>query len=107
MAIILALLTLARYVNEERVCVLTITDFAITATVTTFFIRVTGIPPRLQPLQYGNLISLLTKLPAVLLREDMFCETDIVVKDDNVVVGKGTMRLTTPSGFVGVPSIAN
>lgn len=107
MAIILALLTLARYVNEERIRVLTITDFAITASVTTYFIRVTGIPPRLQPLQHGNLISLLAKIPEVLLREDMFREMDIVVKDDNVVVGKGTMRLTPPSGFVGVPLIAN
>ncbi|CAD6587519.1 MAG: hypothetical protein ASARMPREDX12_002920 [Alectoria sarmentosa] len=107
MAIIFALLTLAQYANEERIRVLTITDFAITAKVTTFFIRVTGIPPRLQPLQYGNLISLLAKLPEVLLREDMFREMDIVVMDDNVVVGKGTMRLTPPSGFVGVPLIAS
>ncbi len=78
MAISDAILALAPHENEERICILTITEFAITASVTTYFIRVPGIPRRLQPLQYGNLISLLAKLPEILLREDMFREMDIM-----------------------------
>ena len=107
MAVIIALLTLAPHETEERIRIVTITEFAITASVTTYFIRVLGIPRRLQPLQYGNLISLLAKIPEILFREDMFREMDIVVKDDNVVVGKGTVRLTASSGFEGDPLIAN
>ena len=44
-------------------------------------------PPRAQALQYGSPISLLARLPEVLLPEDMFRERDIVVADANVVVG--------------------
>lgn len=107
MAIIWAILTLAPLEDEERIRIETITDFAITASVTIYFVGVTGIPRGVQPLQYGDLISLLATLPETLLREGVFREMDIVVKDGNVVVGKGLMRLTTSSGFVGVPLIAN
>lgn len=47
------------------------------------------------------------KLPEVLLRENMFREMDIVVKDNDVVLGKGTMRSTALSGSVRVPLTAD
>ncbi len=52
MATIDGLLTLAPHENEQRIRILTITKFAITASVTTYSIRVPSIPRRLQPLQY-------------------------------------------------------
>ena len=108
LAIIRALLALTPHENEERIRIYKITEFAITASVTIYFVRVPGIPRRLQSLQYGNLISLLAKLPEILLLKGMFREMDIMVKEDNVVVGKGTMRLTASSSkFVGVPLTAN
>ena len=107
MAIIWALLNLAPHQNEERIRLITITHFAITTSVKTSFVRVRDVPARLQQLQYGNLVSLLAKLPEILLREDMFREMDILVEDNNVVVGKGTMRLAASSGSMGLPLIAN
>ena len=43
----------------------------------------------------------------MLLRADTFREMDIMVKGANVVVGRGTMRLTASNGLVGVPLTAN
>lgn len=54
LAIIWALLNLAPRKDDERVRILTFTNVGITATVKTSFIRVTGVPPRILPLQYGN-----------------------------------------------------
>ena len=107
MAIIWMLLILAPHQNDARVLVLTVTAPTITTAVTTKLIRVKAIPPRVEPLMYGNLVSLLAKLPEVLLRDNRYCEMDIVVKDDGVSIGVGTIRLTTPSGSVGFPLTAN
>lgn len=107
MTIIWMLLNLAPHENNERVLVLTVTAPTITTAVTTRFIRVKEISPRVDPLMYGNLISLLARLPEVLLRENRFCEMDIVVKDDGVSIGVGTIRSTVPSGSVGFPLTAN
>lgn len=107
MAIIWMLLNLAPHQNDERVLVLTVTAPTITTAVTTKFIRVKDIPPRVDPLMYGNLVSLLAKTPEVLLRENRFCEMDIVVKDDGASIGVGTIRATVPSGSVGFPLTAN
>ena len=107
MAIIWMLLNLAPHQNDERVLVLTVTAPTITTAVTTKFIRVKDIPPRVDPLMYGNLVSLLARLPGVLLRENRFCEMDIVVKDDGVSIGVGTITSTAPSGSVGFPLTAN
>ena len=105
--VIWMLLNLAPHKNDERVLVITVTAPAITASVTTHFIRVPRIPSRIEPLKYANLISLLAKLPEVLLRENMFREMDIVVKDVDVAIGKGTLRSTDSDGFVGFPLTAN
>lgn len=105
--IIWMLLNLAPHKNDERVLVITVTTPAITTSVTTHFIRVPRIPPRIEPLKYANLISLLAKLPEVLLRVNMFREMDIVVKDVDVAIGKGTLRSTDLDGFVGFPLTAN
>lgn len=107
MAIIWMLLNLAPHEDDERVLVLAVVAPPITTAVTTKFIRVKNIPPRVDPLMYGNLVSLLAKLPEVLLRENRFCEMDIVVKDDGVSIGIGTMRSAAPSGSVGLLLTAN
>ena len=108
MAIIWTLLNLAPHKDDEPVRSITITNVAITASATAVsFVRPRNIPLRVLPLQYGNVVSLMAKLPEVLLRENMFREMDIVVKDDGVVVGEGMVRSSTCSGFVGIPLTAN
>ena len=107
MAIIWTLLNLAPHKDNESVRIVTIPNAAITASVTVSFSRVAGIPPRLQPLQYGNAVSLTAKLPEVLLRDNMFREMDIAVKEEGVVVARGTVRSMALTGFVGVPLSAN
>lgn len=97
LAIIWALLNLAPRKDNGRVRILTFANVGITATVKTSFIRVTGVPSRVLPLQYGDVVTLMAKLP----------EMDIVVKDNDVVVGKGTMRSTALSGSVRVPLTAD
>ncbi len=107
MAIIYALLNLAPHKDDELVHIVTITGTAITATVTISFSRVRIIPPQIDPLRVGNIISLVAKLPEPLLQVDMFREMDILVKDNNVVIGKGKVRSSALGGFVGSPLTAN
>ena len=106
MAIIWTLLTVAPHDIDERIVTTSNTCTAITASVTTFFIRSRGCLPRLQ-LRYGSLASLIAKLPQVLLQANIFCELDIVVRDSGVVVGRGTIRSADLSGSMAVPLTPN
>ena len=102
MAIIWTLLNVAPHGVDERIVVTSNNCAAITASVTTRFLRARGCPARLQ-LQYGNLASLIAKLPQVLLQGNVFREMDIVARESGVVVGKGTIRSADLSGSMWVP----
>ena len=106
MAIIWTLLTVAPHQIDERIITTSNTCAAITASVTTSFIRVRGCLPRLQ-LRYGSLASLMAKLPLVLLQANMFRELDIVVRDNGVVGGRGTIRSADLSGSMEIPLTPN
>ena len=107
MAIIWALLNLAAHEDDELVHMVTMSCAAITATVTTSFNRIRIIPPHIDPLRIGNIISLVAKLPEPLLQADMFREMDILIRDNNVVIGEGKVRSSALGGFIGNPLTAN
>lgn len=44
------------------------------------------------PMTNGDLISFFASLPEVMLRQRQFEEVDIVIKDGNVVVTRGSLR---------------
>lgn len=72
LAIIWALLNLVPRKDDERVRTLAFTNVGITATVKTSFIRVTGVPLRILPLQYGNVVRFMAKLPEMEIRASSF-----------------------------------
>lgn len=107
MGIMWAILSLAPHLNNDPVETITIPATGFDSMITTTVVRGAVIPPQIQPLYYGDVISMLAKLPLALVRDDKYCEMDIVMKDNDVTVGIATMRSTPRNGFVESPGTAN
>ena len=79
--------------NREPIAVWRTTRVAIESEVTTIWNRVqqpSGSPR--EQMTKGDLISLLARLPSVLMRDNIFREMDLTVWDSEVVVARGSFR---------------
>ena len=75
--------------NQEPLTVWRVTRAIISSQITTIWNRVRQTQCQMT---MGDMISFLAYLPEVLLREGMFREMDITIKDGDVVVARGSFR---------------
>ena len=86
--------------NREPMIVWRVAQDAVTCAVTTLWNRVKQTQYQITK---GDMISFLASLPGLLLRDNVFREMNIAIKDGDVVVARGSFR-TEP--LASTPSIA-